>query len=91
MRRRVLTGVQTGAAVVAQVGQIVQVGLAKFQAAGHGREHRAEAFAIAAGVADLHDAGDFGFVGGQQFRLGLCLLAQPAHRLLGHGRRGLGM
>ncbi|MNS41901.1 hypothetical protein D3C72_742680 [compost metagenome] len=93
MRRRVLAGVQTGAAVVAQVGQVVQVGLAEFQSARHRRKHRAEPFAIAAGVAYLHDARDFGFVVGQQVGLRLGGLAQPAHGLFGHGRAGgrLGM
>ena len=54
VRRRVLAGVQAGAAVVAQVGQVVDVGLAELEPARHRREDGAEAFAVAAGIADLH-------------------------------------
>jgi hypothetical protein len=53
MRRCVLAGVQAGAAVVAQVGQVVHIGLREVQPARHRRKHRAEALAVAAGVADL--------------------------------------
>ena len=60
MRRRVLTGVQAGAAVVAQICQIIDVRLAEFEPPCHRREHRAKAFAVAAGIADLHLAGYFG-------------------------------
>ncbi|MDT4857618.1 hypothetical protein FQZ97_920500 [compost metagenome] len=61
VRWRVLAGMQAGAAVVAQVGQEVDVGLAEFEPARHGRKHGAEAFAVAAGVADLHLARHLGF------------------------------
>ena len=60
MWRRVLAGMQAGTAVVAQVGHEMHVGLGKRQAARHGREHGTKAFAVAAGVADLHLAGHFG-------------------------------
>ena len=54
MRRSVLTCIKALAAVVAQVGEEMHVRLAEFQPPRHGREHRAEAFAVAAGVADVH-------------------------------------
>ena len=57
MRRRVLAGVQAGPAVVAQVGQKVDVGLAEFQAPRHRWEDGAKRLAVAAGIADLHLAG----------------------------------
>ncbi len=59
VRRRVLAGVQAGAAVVAQIGQVVHVGLAEFQPARHGRKDGAKAFAVAAGIADLQLARHF--------------------------------
>jgi len=65
MRRRILAGVQAGAAVVAQVGQEVDVGLAEFQPARHGRKHRAKALAVATGVADLHLPADLGLFGSE--------------------------
>jgi len=49
----------------------VGIGLvAEVQPARHGREHGAEAFAVAAGVADLQDARDFLFAGSQRQRGG---------------------
>ena len=65
VRRCVLAGVQAGAAVVAQVGNEMDIGLAKFQPPCHGREHGAKAFAVAAGIADLQLARHLGF-GGRQ-------------------------
>ena len=61
MGRRVLAGVQTGTTVVAQISQIVQVGLAELQSSRHGRKYGAKAFAVAAGIADLHLARQLSF------------------------------
>ena len=66
--RRVLAGVQAGTAAVAQVGQVVDVGRRKLQPPRHRRKHRAEALAVAAGVADLHLPPDF-CLGHQQLKL----------------------
>ena len=52
VRRRILAGVQARAAVVAQVRQVAEVGLREVEAALDGRKDGAEAFAVAAGVAD---------------------------------------
>ncbi len=60
--RRVLARMQARTAVVAEIGEIVRVGLIEFQPPRHRRKHRAEAFAIAARVADLHDARDLGLI-----------------------------
>ncbi len=65
VRRCVLAGVQAGAAVVAQVGDEMDVGLAELQPPRHGGEHGAKAFAVAAGIADLELAGHFGLGGGE--------------------------
>ena len=45
---RVLAGMQTGAAVMAQVGEVIDVGLAELEPPGHGRKNRAKTFAVAA-------------------------------------------
>jgi hypothetical protein len=63
MRRRVLAGVQAGAAVVAEIGEVVDVGLAKLQPPRHGREHGAKTFAVAAGIADLQYTRHLGLAG----------------------------
>ena len=60
MRRGVLAAVETGAAAVAQIGEVAEVGRGEVAAQLHGGEHRAIALAIAAGVADLHVAAGFG-------------------------------
>ena len=44
---------------MAQIGQVVGVGFAKFEPARHGRKHGTEALAVAAGVADLQLARHF--------------------------------
>ena len=73
--RGVLACVQTGATVVAQIGQVMCIGFAKLKAARHGREDSAEALAVAAGIADLHLARHFSLSGswcgavGQRARL----------------------
>ncbi len=54
VRRRVLAGVEALAAVVAQVGEVVHVAGGEVEAPLHGREDRAVALAIAAGIADGH-------------------------------------
>jgi hypothetical protein len=51
-----LAGVIALGAVVAEIGQIVEIGASEIQAALHGRKHSAKPFAIAAGIADGHDA-----------------------------------
>jgi hypothetical protein len=53
--------VQTRAAVVAQIGQVMNVGFAKFQAPCHGGKDRTEAFAIATAIANLKLASHFFF------------------------------
>src|SRR5690606_36647688 len=62
MRRSILAGVQAGTAVVTQIGQVIDVGLAEFQPERHGREYGAKALAVAAGITDLHDSCDFVFI-----------------------------
>jgi hypothetical protein len=54
---------QTGAAVVTEVGQIVRISTAKLEATGHSRKNRTEALAVAAGVTDLHLSRHFRFSG----------------------------
>ena len=76
VRWRVLAGMQAGATVVAKVGQVVDVGLAELQPARHGRKHRTESLAIAAGIADLHDPRHFGLFRAQD-------RAVPTHGLPG--------
>ena len=67
MRRRVLARVEAGAAVVTEIGEVVDVGVPEFEPPGHRRKDGAEALAIAAGVADLHDARELG-LGGRRGR-----------------------
>ena len=52
VRRSVLARVETFRAVVAEVREVIQIALGKLQPALHRRKHGAEAFAIAAGIAD---------------------------------------
>ena len=54
VRRRELAVDVAGAAAVAEIGEIVEVAVGKRAAHFHRREHRAEAFAVAAGIADRH-------------------------------------
>ncbi len=68
VRRGILAGIQARAAVVAQIGKVMRIGLVELQPAGHCREHRAKPLAIAAGVADLHDPRDFGLTRRQRAR-----------------------
>src|SRR5580692_11242460 len=56
MRRGILARVITFAAVVAEVGEVVQIAGGETLALLHGGEDGAVAFAVAAGVADAHDA-----------------------------------
>ncbi|MNE90823.1 hypothetical protein D3C80_1883710 [compost metagenome] len=69
MRWRILAGVQTGTAVMAQVGQIVDISLAERQPVGHGGKDGTKALTVAAGVADLHHPLDLLLVVGQGLRL----------------------
>ena len=62
VRRRILAVRQAGAALVAEIGEVVQVAAAEGAPHLHRREHRAQALAIAAGVADGHQP--VGFVQG---------------------------
>ena len=89
VRRGVLARIVTASAIMAEVGQLRQVAFGKGFLTGHRRKDRAEAFTVAAGVADLHDARHFGFVAGQRFGQRLGPPGMKAHRLLG-GRRGRG-
>jgi hypothetical protein len=75
----VFEGVQTRAAVVAQIRHEMHIGRAKGQAAGHGGKDSTKAFAIAAGIANVQLAGDFG--------LGL---RQAAATQIAHGQ-GMGL
>src|SRR5258708_12321690 len=52
MRRRELAVGVTGAAAVAEIGEIIEVAVGKRSAHLHRRKYRAEAFAIAAGISD---------------------------------------
>ncbi len=54
MRRRELAVGVAGAAAVAEIGEIIEVAVGKRAAHLHRRKHRAEAFAVAAGIADRH-------------------------------------
>jgi hypothetical protein len=56
VRRSVLACVEALAAVMAEVGQIVEIGVCETQTAFHSGEHGAKPFAVAAGIADGHDA-----------------------------------
>ena len=60
--RGILTGVVAALAVVAEVGEVVEVPLGEVAPELHGGEDGAEAFAVAAGVADFHGAA--GVLGG---------------------------
>ena len=55
MRRRILAGMITGTAMVAQIGKLRGIADIEQTAALHRREHSAEALTITAGIADLHD------------------------------------
>ena len=80
--RRVLAGMQAGAAVVAQIGQVVHVGHAELESARHRGKHRAKGFAIAAGIADLHLPRHLGhFRRGLAIGQGARLLRQGFNRL----------
>jgi len=59
VRRRVLAGVEAFRAVVAEVRQVIQIGLGKNQPPFHGRKYGAEAFAIAARVTNRHETISF--------------------------------
>jgi hypothetical protein len=48
---------------MAQIGEVMDICLAKLQPPRHGWEHRAKALAVATSVADLQLAGDFCFSG----------------------------
>src|SRR5215470_6674609 len=54
---------------MAEIGEIVQVAIGKGAAHLHGRKHRAQPLAIAAGVADGHQAVGFGEDPGSVHRL----------------------
>ena len=54
MRRRELAIGVAGAAAVAEIGEIIEVAVGKRAAHFHRRKHRAQALAIAAGIADRH-------------------------------------
>jgi len=58
---RILAGVQARTAVVTQVGQVMNVCFAKFQATRHSGKNRTETLAVTAAVADLKLAGHFFF------------------------------
>jgi hypothetical protein len=55
MRRRVLTGVITAAAVVAQVGEIAQIARRELPPQFYGGKNGAISLTITAGVADFHE------------------------------------
>jgi hypothetical protein len=67
MRVSILACVQTSAAVMTQVGQIMDIGLAKLQSLGHGGKNGTVAFTITTGVTDLQLSVDFFFVGIQEW------------------------
>ena len=56
MRRGELAIVKAGAAAVAEVGQIIEIAVSEGAAHLHRRKYRAEPLAIAAGIADRHEA-----------------------------------
>ncbi len=60
-----MAGMQACAAVVAQVGEVMDICFAKFQATCHGGEHGTKTFAVATGIANLQLARDLGFRGGE--------------------------
>ncbi len=60
MRRRELAIVVAGAAAMAEIGEVVEIAIGKRAAHFHGREHRAQSLAIAAGIADRHQPVGFG-------------------------------
>src|SRR5262249_14997820 len=68
--RRVLAGVETLAAVVAEIRKIGQIALRERRPAFHRREHRAVPLAIPAGIADGHDvlAETYDVIGGHRLR-----------------------
>jgi hypothetical protein len=54
MGRGILAGVVAVAAIVAEVGQVVQVLTCKDPSELHGGKHRTESLTVAAGIADRH-------------------------------------
>jgi hypothetical protein len=54
MRRRKLTIDVAGTAGMAEIGEIIEVTVRKRAPHFHGRKHRAQAFAVTAGIADRH-------------------------------------
>ena len=59
VRRRVLARVVARAAVVAEIGEVVNVQLVEVEPTRHRGEHRAKPFAVATRVADAHLPFDF--------------------------------
>ena len=68
MRRRELAVVVASAAIVAEVGEVVEVAVGEGAPQLHGGEHRAQPLAIAARVADRHQPVGFGQRGGRDAR-----------------------
>jgi hypothetical protein len=60
MRRGILAGIITPAAIVAEVGQVFQILLRESSAQLHSRVNRAESLTIAAGITDRHHS--FGLI-----------------------------
>src|SRR5712671_3397333 len=74
MRRRELAVGVTSAAGVAQIGEIIEVAVGERAAHLHRRKHRAEALAVAAGIADRHQAVGFFQNSGSVHVAPLCIL-----------------
>jgi hypothetical protein len=55
MRRLILAGAKTFAAVMAEIRQVIHVRFGEGQTLFHGGKNRAEPFAITASIADRHD------------------------------------
>jgi hypothetical protein len=77
----VLAGVQAGATVVAQVGQVVNVRFAKFEAPRHGRKDGTETFTVTTGIAYLHLPRYLCLVGAQTWLAKLGAVRQVLGRL----------
>ena len=60
VRRRELAVGVAGAAAVAEIGEIIEIAVGKRAAHLHRRKHRAQALAIAAGIAHRHQPVGFG-------------------------------